>query len=96
MHRPRSAKTQPSRESLAARRPVVIMAAMKKLEMAIDGMHCEACVAKIRDALDTVAGVQNSEVQVGSATVTFDDGQCGPKYRLERLQRPVKIRSCLN
>ena len=48
------------------------MAAMKKIEMTIDGMHCEACVAKIRDALDTVDGVQNSDVQVGSATVTFD------------------------
>ncbi len=59
---------------------------MKKLEMTIDGMHCEACVAKIREALDAAPGVQSCEVQIGSATVTFDDGQCGPKPLLEAVR----------
>ena len=62
------------------------MAAMKKLEMTISGMHCESCVAKVREALDAVGGVQNSDVQVGSATVTFDDGQCGPKPLLDAVR----------
>ena len=59
---------------------------MKKLEMTIEGMHCEACVAKIRDALGSIAGVQGSAVQIGSATITFDDGQCGPKPLLDAVR----------
>ena len=65
---------------------MVIIAAMKKLEMTIDGMHCEACVAKIRDALASIAGVQDSDVQVGSATIMFDDAQCGPKPLLDAVR----------
>ena len=74
------------RTSLAACWPVAIITAMKKLEMTISGMHCESCVAKVRDALATITGVQNSDVQVGSATVTFDDGQCGPKPLLNAVR----------
>ncbi len=59
---------------------------MKKLEMTIDGMHCEACVAKIRDVLETVAGVKSSHVQIGSATITFDDGKCGARPLLDAVR----------
>ena len=65
---------------------MVSIAAMKKIEMTITGMHCQACVAKIRDVLATVAGVQSSDVRIGSATVTFDDGQCGPKPLLDAVR----------
>ncbi len=65
---------------------MAIITAMKKLEMTISGMHCEACVAKIRAALATITGVQDSDVQIGSATVTFDDGQCGPKPLLDAVR----------
>ncbi len=65
---------------------MAIIAAMKKLEMTIEGMHCEACAAKIRDALGSIAGVQSSDVQIGSATITFDDQRCGPKPLLDAVR----------
>lgn len=59
---------------------------MRKLEMTIDGMHCEACVAKIQDALKAVSGVDHADVQLGSAVVTFDETQCTSKPLLDAVR----------
>jgi copper chaperone len=42
------------------------------LKLAIEGMHCGACVRRVTNALQGVDGVQVSSVEVGSAKVTFD------------------------
>lgn len=42
---------------------------MTKHELAIEGMHCDACVRRVTTALSSVPGVQVEAVQVGAATV---------------------------
>jgi copper chaperone CopZ len=41
------------------------------LTLAIDGMHCGACVRRVRTALEKVPGVAVSDVAIGTATVTL-------------------------
>ena len=45
---------------------------MKQLKLEVAGMSCNHCVAAVRAALDSVPGVNVEQVQVGSATVSFD------------------------
>ena len=42
------------------------------LNLAIEGMHCEACVRRVTSALQGVEGVTVESVEVGSAKVVFD------------------------
>lgn len=42
------------------------------LNLAIEGMHCGACVNRVTAALQSVPGVTVSSVEVGSAKVAFD------------------------
>ena len=39
------------------------------MKLAIEGMHCQACVRRVQKALEKVEGVQVEAVEVGSATV---------------------------
>ena len=50
---------------------------MKTLHFHISGMHCDACVASIRDAIDNVVGVTATDVTLDAADVTFDQSACG-------------------
>ena len=42
------------------------------MRIAIDGMHCQACVQRVRKALEKVDGAEVRQVEVGSADVTID------------------------
>ena len=42
------------------------------MKVAIEGMHCQACVQRVRKALEKIEGVSVSDVQVGSAQVTAE------------------------
>lgn len=42
------------------------------MRIAIDGMHCQACVQRVRKALEKVDGAQVQQVDVGSATVAIE------------------------
>jgi len=48
---------------------------MDRMTMQIDGMSCAHCVKAVRDALSELPGVQVERVDVGSATVAYDDAQ---------------------
>ena len=48
---------------------------MKQLKLEVAGMSCNHCVAAVRAALDSVPGVNVEQVQVGSATVSFDESK---------------------
>lgn len=39
--------------------------------LTIDGMHCGACVRRVRVALEKVVGVGVSDVSIGKASVTL-------------------------
>lgn len=42
------------------------------MKIAIEGMHCQACVQRVRKAIEKVDGVSVQQVEVGSAVVTSD------------------------
>ncbi len=45
------------------------------MKLAIEGMHCQACVRRVQKALEKVEGVQVESVEVGSAVVGAQAGQ---------------------
>lgn len=51
------------------------------MRIEIAGMHCQACVARVRKALEKVEGARVREVEVGSAQLDLD-----PARQNEALQ----------
>jgi copper chaperone CopZ len=47
---------------------------MKETKIAIEGMSCQHCVMAVKKALGGVPGILESEVQIGSAAVKYDEG----------------------
>ncbi|MDP1860870.1 MAG: heavy-metal-associated domain-containing protein [Gemmatimonadaceae bacterium] len=45
---------------------------MEQVALNVKGMSCEHCVRAVEAALIDVAGVGDTDVTIGSATVTFD------------------------
>lgn len=52
---------------------------MPSLTIPIAGMTCSGCVNSVRNALTAIAGVQQAQVRVGSATVTYDPARTDPE-----------------
>jgi copper chaperone CopZ len=51
------------------------------MRIEISGMHCQACVARVRKALEKVEGARVREVEVGSAQLDLE-----PSRQSEALQ----------
>ena len=49
---------------------------MEHMYLKIAGMSCGGCVNSVRSALSRVPGVQVQQVEVGSATVSYDPSIC--------------------
>ncbi|GAB6182846.1 heavy-metal-associated domain-containing protein [Thermodesulfovibrio hydrogeniphilus] len=47
---------------------------MKTIKIYIEGMTCQHCVKRVTQALEK-AGVEESEVQIGEAVITFDENK---------------------
>jgi copper chaperone CopZ len=45
---------------------------MGKLTLAIDGMSCGHCVARVKQTLAAAPGVHVDDVSIGAASVTYD------------------------
>lgn len=60
---------------------------LRKTTIAIEGMHCAACVAKVEKALRAVPGVSDANVNFSTeqANVTYDESRSD----LETLQRAI-------
>lgn len=60
---------------------------LRKATIAIEGMHCAACVAKVEEALRAVPGVSTANVNFSTeqANVTYDESLSG----FETLQRAI-------
>lgn len=48
---------------------------MAQAKIMIDGMSCMHCVGRVKQFVDDLDGVTESDVQIGSATVTFDESK---------------------
>jgi copper chaperone len=45
------------------------------MKIAIDGMHCQACVNRVKKALSEVPGLQVREVGIGTADVVTGEAK---------------------
>jgi len=52
---------------------------MNRIELEIEGMSCEHCVAAVTGALGELPGVNVDAVRVGAAEVRYDPGQVSPE-----------------
>lgn len=61
---------------------------MEKVDLSVEGMHCDNCVATVTEALKAVDGVKLARVNLDEnrAEVTFDSR----KASLEQLKEAVK------
>jgi copper chaperone CopZ len=57
------------------------------LHLAIDGMHCAGCVTRVTNTLSKLPGVQPLDVQLGSASLSYDESQIAPPAILEAISR---------
>jgi len=46
---------------------------MRETKLRIENMHCDACVRRVRQALEKVEGVKVDDVRVGGARVEAPD-----------------------
>lgn len=46
---------------------------MKQLKLEVSGMSCGHCVKAVQEALGAVPGVKVDNVEIGTATVSFDE-----------------------
>ena len=46
---------------------------MADVTINIEGMTCQHCVGRVKQALEALDGVQGVEVEIGSAKVSFDN-----------------------
>ena len=59
---------------------------MREEEIKIEGMSCGGCVAGVKGALDRLEGVEKRDVEIGSATVSFDE----EKVTLEQIVEAIE------
>jgi len=52
---------------------------MNRIELEIEGMSCDHCVAAVAEALGELPGVSIDEVRLGEAHVRYDPGQVSPE-----------------
>ena len=57
------------------------------LHLAIDGMHCGGCVTRVTNTLNKLPGIQLHDVQVGSASLSYDETQIAPSAILEAISK---------
>jgi Cu+-exporting ATPase len=85
----RAGETRSTTSSLSSSTPdppTNTMAAENTDTIQIDGMHCEHCVASVREALEGVEGATPTSVEIGTASVRYDSGETRP----EEIDRAVE------
>jgi len=46
---------------------------MKETLITISGMSCGHCVNRVKKAVDALKGISSSDIQIGTAKVSFDE-----------------------
>ena len=61
---------------------------MKKIELVIEGMHCQGCVKRVENALGALDGVNDVKVELEDkiATVEYDT----QKVSLEEIKEAIE------
>lgn len=59
---------------------------MSEITLKIDGMSCQHCVMGVKKALDRVSGVSASDIEIGSAKITYDEGSANREAIVSAIQ----------
>ena len=59
---------------------------MTETTIKIEGMSCQHCVARVKKTIDGVSGVSESDVQIGSANVKYDES----KVKKEEIEAAIE------
>jgi copper chaperone len=59
---------------------------MAEVKIAIEGMSCQHCVMAVKKALGGVPGILQSDVQIGSAVVKYDEN----KVKKEEIETRIE------
>lgn len=59
---------------------------MREQTLKIGGMSCGHCVMSVRRALEATAGIDVQEVQIGSATIAFDESTVAPEVAAQAVR----------
>jgi copper chaperone len=59
---------------------------MAETKLAIEGMSCQHCVMAVKKALGGVPGILESDIQIGSAAVKYDE----TKIKKEDIQAKIE------
>jgi copper chaperone len=51
---------------------------MADITVKIGGMSCQHCVMRVKKAVDAIPGVSSSQVEIGTAKVSYDDSKTTP------------------
>ena len=54
-------------------RRFLLLHPVKHVRLQIEGMHCDECLHAVREALARVPGARIERLEIGAATVAFDD-----------------------
>jgi len=60
---------------------------MKNINLSIEGMSCGHCLNAVSKALGTLQGVQTESVQIGRASVRFDETVISPEAIAEAVSK---------
>ena len=59
---------------------------MAEASLSIEGMSCRHCVMRVKKAIDLLPGVSGSQVNIGTAEITYDES----RVRKEGLKKAVE------
>lgn len=60
---------------------------MAQAKLQMEGMSCMHCVKRVKQALDVLEGVSDSDVQVNEATITYDESKVSKKELEAAVQK---------
>jgi copper chaperone len=60
---------------------------MVEKELRIEGMNCQHCVMSVKKELDKIQGLEVRDVQIGSASVAYDESKIDPARVSDAIAR---------
>jgi len=53
----------------------------------IEGMSCQHCVMRVKKALDGTNGIVGTSVEIGSASVSYDEAKIGKEAIVSAIEK---------
>jgi len=57
-----------------------------EITLKIEGMTCQHCVMAVKKAVDSISGVSSSDVEIGSAKISYDEKSADRKAFVSAIQ----------